>query len=164
MKCTRNSLLCCTAIVMGMTMPVSAETLFDGTIKITAVTAACTQGPSVGDYTSATFHPRSVTGGTQTRSASGLNMLWDTGARTWVVENADFTSTFQQTTTNWAINWTAFMPQKPSFVKIISSSPATFTTTTQTVSLYGQIRNFYGLSGQENCIATFRMVGILNVR
>jgi hypothetical protein len=164
MKCTRTGPLCCAAIVIGMTTSVSADTMFDGTMKITAVNAACTQGPQVGDYTSATFHPRTVTGGTQVRNASGLNMLWDTGAKTWVVENADFSSTFQQTTTNYAINWTAFVPGEPSFVRIISSSPATYATTTQNVTLYGQIKNFYGMTGQENCVATFRMVGLQIVR
>lgn len=163
MKCTQESLLCCLAIVAAMPSAVSAETMFDGKMKITAVNN-CPQGPAVGQVSNASFHPNAVTGGTQMRNASALNMLRETGAQTWVIENAAFTSAFQQTTTNLAINWTAFVPAKPSFVKITKPNPAVFSATAASVSIAGQIKNFAGQPGQENCIVTFDMVGLLNNR
>jgi hypothetical protein len=158
-----KSLLCCTIVAAGATTPVSAETIFEGRMTITAVNAFCTQGPGVGQSGTATFHPNSVSGGTQNQNASGLNIFFDTGAQSWKLEGAAFTTAFQQTT-GAGVGWTYYTAQKPSFVRIISQSPALIATTTPTISLYGQIKNYWGFPGHESCVATFRMVGLLTTR
>jgi hypothetical protein len=52
----------------------------------------------------------------------------------------------------------------PSYVRITGQSPALLTPTTPSITLVGQIRNPWTQIGQENCIFTFRMVGLLASR
>jgi hypothetical protein len=160
MKCASSKLLAGILIAAGISASVSAETLFEGTMKITAVNAACTQGPSAGWTSNASFHPNSVTGGVPNNNFSALNFFLTTGAMSWMLSGGNFTPAFKQTTCG-GIGWNIYTCQKPSYISITSQTPAALATTTPTIALTGQIKNFNGQTGQENCIATFRMVGIL---
>jgi hypothetical protein len=149
------------ALAAGVAGSASAETLFEGAMKITAATG-CTMGPSVGWSSFSSFHPNAVTGGTN-NNFTALNFVFPTGGLSWSLAAGAFNATFKQTTCG-GIGWNVYSCAKPSFIKVTSQVPASLTTTTPTMSLFGQIKNFNGQVGQENCVATFVMVGILATR
>lgn len=162
MKSGCLSLLPVTALAMGLSAPAGAEVLFDGTMKITEVSAACT-GLGANWTANASFHPQTVTGGPANQNFSSLNFFATTMTLSWVLAGASFNTTFQQAVCS-GIGWSAYNCQRASYIRVTSQSPATITRTTPTVTLAGQIRNFNGQAGQENCVASFRMVGILATR
>lgn len=159
--CSNQLLVIVTAI--GLSAPAVAEVLFDGTMKITEVSAACEGWIAANWSGHASYHPSVVTGGTPNNNFSALNFFFETAAQSWMLAGAGFNTTFRQVTCN-GIGWSAYDCERPSYIRITSQSPAILTKTTPTVALAGQIKNFWGRTGQENCIATFRMVGILALR
>ena len=116
------------------------------------------RGPGVGNTWTATFHPKAVTGNA---NFSALNQFWDFGGNSWTPNGASFTSTFQPAI-HGGIGWNVFIVNNmPSYVRITGQSPALLTPTTPNITLVGQIKNPWTQSGQENCVFTFRMVGLV---
>lgn len=153
--------LIASAIGFAFTAPASAETLFDGTLQFTAVTAACTEGPYAGSIDKGRFHPSTVPGNL---GFTALNRIWSWGAESWNLEGAGgFTGSFQQVG-NQGIGWNAYTPSKPSFVQVTAQAPTTLTATTPSMTLVGKIKNPWGHIGQENCIASFRFIGVLEAQ
>ena len=134
----------------------SAETLFSGVLNVTAVTAACTNEASVNDNSNAQFHPADVAGNSD---FAALNQIDRYSARSWkLLAPGSFTDAFQQTS-NVSIGWSDYTPDKPSFLLVSKQTPTTLTTTTQSVTLVGKIKNPYGDAGFEACEETFIFVG-----
>ncbi len=141
----------------GVANPASAETLFRGIIKYTATAGSCTSGPGAGFWEHSLFHPRAVAGNS---NFSALNEIQDFSATSWTLDSGNFTSNFKQVT-NARQGWSNFIPGQPSFVRVTSQVPATLTPATASVTLTGQIKNPKGNAGEETCIVTFIMSGVL---
>ena len=145
-----------TAALLSLAAPASAEILFRGFMRITAVNASCTDGPNVGDSDNGQFHPAAAP---ENMNFSAFNQIYTHGATSWRLDGGSFTNSFQQVS-NVGIGWTDYTPDKPSFLLISRQAPATITTTTASILLEGKIKNPRGNIGQENCVATFRFVGL----
>jgi hypothetical protein len=143
-------------MLSGAAVPASAEILFYGEMRISAVTPACTDGPSVDDIFRSRFHPAAAPGNS---NFSALNRIVNFSANSWRLDSGSFTSSFQQVHNN-GIGWSDYTPDLPSFLLVSKQTPATIIATTTDVVLVGKIKNPFGNIGQESCVATFRMVGI----
>ena len=145
------------AALGSMASMAQAEVLFRGTLQFTAVNAACTDGPRVGDQDNARFHPALLPGN---NTFEALNQIWNFGATSWrLLASGGFTASFQQTS-NASIGWSDFTPDKPTFISVSKQAPAALTATTTNVTLVGKIKNPWGNIGQENCVASFIFVGV----
>jgi uncharacterized membrane protein len=146
------------AAVLACSTAISdAETLFQGTLRFTAVNAACANVASAGNQDNALFHPASVPGND---NFTALNAIYDFGARSWkLLAAGSFTSSYQQVS-NVGIGWSDYTPSKPTFILVSKQQPATLLSTTPNVTLFGKIKNPNGNIGEETCVATFIFVGV----
>ncbi len=146
-----------TALLSSSVISASAETLFRGTLQVTAASVGCTKGPEAGDISNGQFHPAAVPGNF---NFSAVNVIERFNAQSLrLLAAGSFTSSFQQVS-NVAIGWSDFTPDKPGFVLVSKQTPATLAATTPNVTLVGKIKNPFGITGQENCIANFLFVGV----
>ncbi len=146
------SVLCLTATTA------SAEILFRGSMRITAVSAGCTGVVGVNNQWNAQFHPATAPGND---NWSALNRIDQYGAQSYRKLTAGaFTASFQRVSNN-GIGWSDYTPSKPTFVSVSVQTPGTIKATTVGVSLTGQIKNIFGDSGSaENCVASFAFAGV----
>jgi hypothetical protein len=132
----------------------SAEVVFVGTIKITAVTAQC-QNVHVNDTNPSTFHPK-IAGNSP---FSGLSWVGTYSARGHALNNAAFDATFRTVKTG-GVGWgDAFIAPQATWaqIRVTSYSPAlgSINASTPTVTLRGQIKRLFDDPGGSACIATF---------
>ncbi len=132
----------------------SAEVVFIGTIKITAVTAQC-QNVHVNDVNPSTFHPKIVGNG----NFSGLSWVGTYSARGHVLDNVAFDATFRTVKTGgvgWGDPYTAAQATWAQ-IAVTSYSPAlgSINTSTPTLILRGQIKRLFNDPGGLACVATF---------
>ena len=148
-KCLRGL-----AVVAGLavlTPEAQAEVLFRGVFKITNVNAACTQGPNKGYLDNTQFHPR----GLGNDNFTALTTISNFGGRSYKLEGADFGTSFTPVITQ-GLGWSAYTADKKASV-LIDPVPI-IGIATNFLTLTGKIKNIYGNSGQENCVADFRAV------
>ena len=132
----------------------SAEVVFIGTIKITAVTPQC-QNVNVNDHDQSTFHPK-ITGNA---SFSGLSWVGSHGARGHGLDNLAFDATFRTVITGgfgWGDTFTV-PPAERAQIKVTSYTPGigSINASTPTLILRGQIKRLFNDPGGLACIATF---------
>lgn len=128
-----------------------AEILFRGSFQITAVNAACTEGPSAGSIENAQFHPR----GLGNDNVTALTTIWTFGGNSFKLEGASFTKNFQPVISE-GLGWSVYTKTKKA--SILLDPVPTIETNTNALVLTGKIKNISGNEGQENCIANFRAV------
>lgn len=147
------------AVLLSIASSAQAETLFRGTIRVTGVTAGCTQGPNIGDQDNAQFHSALVPGNV---ALTALNRISTYGGTSWrLLAPGGFTTSFQQVS-NLSFGWSDFTPSKPTFILVTKQTPATLAATSASVVLTGRIRNYFGNTGQDTCIANFTFAGVLS--
>jgi hypothetical protein len=153
-KMIRAAILAAGLLAVGATAA-SAETVFQGIYKITAVTAGCIGFPNTGITATAAWHPLFAGQGDQSEGISIynqfggngytlLNHVWDTTFRIARSGGLGWGGPFFRPTAEWAQ------------VRLTFRSPATTTNTTPRVVLIGQIKRPLGnANGGLNCVATF---------
>lgn len=127
----------------------SAETVFHGSIKITAVSAQC-QDVNVGDQATSSFHPNIAGNNTFT----GLSFVHSYSAIGYGLGNVPFDATFRNATSG-GVGWGDVYNWTGSQIRKTFQSPATITNTTLQVLLRGQIKKHDNDPGGALCIATF---------
>jgi hypothetical protein len=138
-----------------------AEILFRGALFVTA-TDGCTPFPQEGDFSNAQFHPSgAILAGNG--NVTALNAIYSFSAVSYSLDSAPFTDAFQKVVTN-GIGWTYYKPDRPSYVLVSKQTPATLDSNTKSVTLVGQIKNPFGITGQQGCVASFLFVGGKNVQ
>lgn len=153
----RLGLMAAVAVVALPTVA-NAEFLYQGYLKVTSATAACTAGPKVGTIYKSHYHPAAVSGATQNWTGSAISTFQYFGSRSWALNNGSFSST-AKIVNNTVLNSTVLTPKINSKVSITSQSPATLTTTSTSLTFSGKITNPNGLSGQEACSIGYDWAG-----
>lgn len=125
----------------------SAEILYRGTMIWTAVSNCV--GEQRGNIVNSQFHPRLVGGNA---NFSGLTVVHNFGAAGYQLDSQNFPNALVQVKAG-GVGWSFYDFQFPAFVRVISQTPASLTSTTPAVRLVGKIRNPWG--DQANCIVDF---------
>ena len=133
----------------GLSAEARSEVLFRGVFQITAVNAACTDGPNVGSLDNTQFHPR----GQGNANFTALTTTSTYGGHSYKLEGANFTKTFQPVISE-GLGWSVYTANKKSSI-LLDPLPV-FELSTNTLILTGKIKNIWGNAGQENCVADFR--------
>lgn len=142
------------ALTAAGTTAASAEVVFIGTIKITAVTAQC-QNVHANDVNPSTFHPKIVGNG----NFSGLSWVGTYSARGHSLDGRAFDATFRTVITGgvgWGDTFTTTAAQRAQ-IAVTSYSPAlaSINASTQTLTIRGQIKRLFNDPGGLACVATF---------
>ena len=143
-----------TALLAGAATTASAETVFVGTIKITAVTAQC-QNVHVNDYAQSVFHPKIV----GNANFAGLSWVWTHYAKGHLLGGLNFDATFRTVTTGgvgWGDPYT-WPSTKAAQIAVTYYSPAvaSITAATPIVIIRGQFKRFNNDPGGLACVASF---------
>jgi hypothetical protein len=150
----RGAILAAGLLAVGATAA-SAETVFRGVYKVTAVTAGCTGFPQVGDIQTAQFHPFFAGQGD---TSEGMSVAYQFGGDGWTLGNHIWDATFR-TAQSGGLGWGGpfIRPQAQwAQVRLVVRSPATITATTPRAVLIGQIKRPNGNdNGGLNCTVTF---------
>jgi hypothetical protein len=126
-----------------------ARTIFEGRMVFTAV-SNCVDS-TVGDRFTSLYHISGLNGNS---SRTSLTMVRDLSAEGYQIDGVSkFTTAFK--TVN-AIETGTGAHAFQAAVRIISSTPATATATTNSLSITGQIKNRKDDPNRLNCIVTFR--------
>ncbi len=141
--------LALTAALSALTTQAGAEVIYRGSYQITAVNAACKDGPNVGSIDNAQFHPR----GQGNMNFTSLTTIWTYGGHSYKLDGANFTSSFQEVISD-ALGYSVFTTDKKSSI-LLDPVPA-IEADTNALVLTGKIKNIWGNIGQEECIADFR--------
>jgi hypothetical protein len=152
-KMVRTAILA-TLLLAGVTTVASAESVFTGTIKFTAVTTQC-RNVRVNDFGNSVFHPK-ITGNA---NFAGLSWVWSHYAHGHVLSNLNFDATLRTVVTGgvgWGDVYTKPATQA-SKIAITAYSPpiANITASTQTVIIVGKIARPFNDPGGLSCVATF---------
>jgi hypothetical protein len=126
-----------------------AEVLFRGTYVVTSANAACTDGPNVGDQDNAQFHPR----GLGNDNFAALTRIFSFGGNSYSLDAADFSTAYKKVNTG-GLGWSKYDSEAQAFI-LLNPVPK-ITTTTETLTLVGKIKNPTGQNNQANCEASFR--------
>lgn len=143
---------------VALAVPCHADTSFKGTAFITAIAGTC-DGDTVGDRFNMTYHPFSVSGGTQTERVAALNMFYTYGSQFNTLTTGNFSSVYK-TTSNGGIGWSDYVSDFTSAVLISNTTPATLTATTPMVVMSGKIKNKDGGAGTLDCEISFDFSGV----
>ena len=151
---SRGAIVAAALFVTGVTTASAAETVFWGTIKITAVSAQC-QKVHVGDNEQSQFHPKMA----GNANFAGLSWVFRYGARGHALNGRNFDASFRTVQTGgvgWGDAYTV-PPAQNAQIRITSYTPAigSITATTAYVILQGQIKQPFSDPGGLNCTASF---------
>jgi hypothetical protein len=138
--------------------PCQADTAFKGVAFITAIAGTC-DGDTVGDRFNMTYHPFSVSGGTQTEHVAALNIFYTYGSQFNTLSTGNFSSVYK-TTSNGGIGWSDYVSDFASAVLISKTTPTTLTATTPMVVMSGKIKNKDGSAGTQDCEISFDFSGV----
>ncbi len=150
--------LMATVAIVALPATANAEYLYQGYMKVTSATAACTAGPKVGTIYKSHYHPAVVSGAVQNWVGSAIDTFQYFGSRSWALNNGSFSST-AKTVTNTVLNSTVLTPKLSSKVSITSQAPTPLTTTSTFLGFSGKITNPNGLKGQETCVIGYDWAG-----
>ena len=142
------------ALLAAATATASAEIVFVGTIKITAVSPQC-QNINVNDINQSSFHPR-VAGNA---NFSGISWVSNHSARGHGLNGLAFDATFRTVVTGgvgWGDPYEVDAARRAQ-IRVLSYTPAlaNITNTTPTLTILGQVRRLFEDPGGLACIATF---------
>lgn len=149
-------LLFAAAVMWSFASAAHAEILFQGTYQITDI-ANCPNGPQVGDRDNFQFHPRGVGGNA---NFAAFTVIYRYGGQEYsLTDGLDFTGVFQ-VVRNGGLGWTIYTPSESSRAKVTSYTPAlgNLTATTPSLTMVGALKNPFGETGAETCVAGFRAV------
>lgn len=146
------------------TPALAAETHYEGVIRLVKVNSACvsTGGPHAGDRNVALFHPRAITGN---GAYSSLTTFWGYGTNAGSLASANFDAALRAVD-NRNIAYDPYdpranVPQGITKISITSAQPS-YNPPPLTVTLEGQIQNFWGDTTMNACIANYIFAGIRN--